>query len=113
MQCETICDTSYEDGLLATLDTSNHEEVLDALLKAVLIIQIESDQPTSAFLGFCKRLDPAVKALESGKSLRRVSQLFAPAVDVLDDTGKALSRFLRFSEKVEAKVKAGERCDSQ
>lgn len=107
MQCETSSETSYEDGLLATLDTSNHEEVLEALLKVALIL--ECDNPAFSFLGFCKRLDPAVKVLERGQSVKTLIQNLVPAVDVLDDSGKALNRFLRFSERLEATVRASRR----
>lgn len=99
--------TIYEEDFLADVDVTNHEEVLDALLRVALVLQIESNRPISSFLGWCTRLDNAVKAVEKGQSVRRVSQLIVPAVDVLDENGSSLSRFLRFSEKLERKVKAG------
>ena len=98
---------SYEDGLLedADFDVSNHEAVLSALLRVALVLQMESDRPLSSFLGWCAQLDNAVRAMDKGQSVRRVSQLLVPAVDVLDDRGDALGRFLRFSERVEAKIR--------
>jgi len=94
---------TYEDEVLASLDMDNHEEVLEALLKVALVIELEN--PAFSFIGFCKRLEPTIKILEKGQSVRTIIQNLVPVVDVLDDNGKSLSRFLRFSEMVEAKIR--------
>jgi hypothetical protein len=90
-----------EELLLASI--TNEERAVEALLEFAVCLELET--PASSFMGFCKRLDPAVAAMDSGKSLRVVIQNLTPAVDVLDDEGISFGKFHRFAESAEHKLK--------
>lgn len=103
---------SYEDSLLEGLDASDHEACSNVLFKFALILEIESsdEPPTEASMNrWMHRLDPADKSIERGMSIRTVTQNLAGACDLLSDTGKELSRFLRFSERLERLIREQKR----
>lgn len=102
---------SYEDQLLSTLDTEDHDAVLDVLLRAVLIIYLESSENEyeTNFSPFCHRMENAVNAMEHGKSLRTVHQLLLNPVDCLSEDGTQLRRLNEFVEKLERNIKTAKR----
>jgi hypothetical protein len=107
-----MSEQNYEEGLLATLDTDNHEEVLSALLRASLVIELESsdEPPTEESVNrWARRLEPACKSMDRGMSIRTVTQNLAGAVDLLSDTGKELMRFLRFVDRLEQLIREQKR----
>ena len=97
----------YENDLLANLDTGDHEAVLTALFNFAVMLWVEStEEPTEANVNrWARRFDPADKCMDRGMSVRTVVQNLTGAVDLLDDSGKALSRFVKFNERVEELVR--------